>query len=196
MSENLQLFTRAAHILRSVAVRVPTDGWGAASCCQDWSAREVAGHASWVLQSVASSTGHAERPERRPEAEVAGADPATTVRESVDACLVALDEPGTLEIVAQTPFGEMTIDEFLGTIWVDSLTHAWDIADATGIGSGIDADSARRAQETLEPISTMMREVGAFGPAVQPAADDALARFIAFAGRTGVQRSHRESPPD
>ena len=98
MSENLQRFTRSAHTLRNVAVRVPSGAWDNDSCCDGWSAREVAGHASWVLQNIAASTGHGERPEKQPEAEVAGDDPAATVCASVDACLLVCDLAGTAKV--------------------------------------------------------------------------------------------------
>jgi uncharacterized protein (TIGR03086 family) len=187
MSENLQKFTRAAHTLRSVAVRVPAGAWDNASCCDGWSAREVAGHASWVLQNIAAGTGHGERPAEQPEAVFAGDDPAATICATVDACLTALDRPGSLQTVAQTPFGEMPVDSFIGAIWVDPLTHAWDIADATGIESGIDESTAAAATVNLEPIADMMRSAGAFGPEAEAAGDDALSLFVAFAGRNSVQ---------
>jgi len=187
MSENLQNFTRAAHILRTVAVRVPDDAWDNASCCADWTAREVAGHAAWVLQNIAAGTGHAEAPAQQPEAEVAGADPAATVLASVDACLAALDQPDALQTIAQTPFGEMPVDQFIGTIWVDPMTHAWDIADAAGIDSGIDEATAAAAQANLEPIADMMRGAGVFAEAAESGGDDALSQFVAFSGRTSVR---------
>lgn len=186
MSENLQNFTRAAHTLRNVAVRVPSEAWDNDSCCDGWTAREVAGHASWVLQNITASTGHGERPEKQPEAAVAGDDPATTICASVDACLAALDQPGSLQTVAHTPFGEMPVDNFIGTIWVDPLTHAWDIADAAGIEPGIDAATAALAQSNLEPIADMMRGAGAFGPEAAAGGSDAVSRFVAFAGRSSV----------
>ncbi len=126
-------------------------------------------------------------PRQQPEAAVAGDDPAATVCASVDACLAALDQPGSLHTVAKTPFGEMPVDNFIGTIWVDPLTHAWDIADAAGIDSGIDDATAAAAQANLEPIAEMMRDAGAFGPEADVAGSDAVSRFVAFAGRSSVR---------
>lgn len=186
MSENLQKFVMGAHTLRSVATRVPSDAWDRPSCCEGWTAREVAGHASWVLQNVAASVGAGEPPAEQPEADVAGADPAATVRASVDRCLAALDQQGVLNTVAPTPFGEMPVDTFIGILAVDPLTHAWDIADAVGIDSGIDEDTARAARESLVPLNEALRASGRFGPAHEPTGDTELERFVAYAGRKSV----------
>ena len=187
MSQNLQTFTRPLHTLRGVAVRTPADAWDNPTCCEGWSARQVAGHASWVLQSIAASASGGPRPGEQAEADVAGHDPTATLCASVDSCLAALDQPGVLAKVAATPFGEMPIDNFIGAIWVDPLTHAWDIADAAAIDSGIDAQTAAQAKANLEPIADLMRSSGAFGPAVEPEADDALSSFVAFVGRRSVR---------
>ncbi len=187
MSENLQKFTRAASMLRSAAVRVPTDAWDNPSCCEGWTAREAAGHASWVLQNIAAGASGTEGPAQQPEAEVAGADPAATVCSSVDACLSALDQPGVLKKVTQTPFGEMPVDSFIGAIWFDPLTHAWDLADAAGIDHGIDEATAAMAKAQLEPMADLMRSAGAFGPETAAPSDNPVDQLIAFAGRTSVR---------
>lgn len=185
MSENLRNYTKALYALDAVAQRVPADAWDNASCCDGWTAREVAGHASWVIQAVGATASGGEGPAQQPEAEVAGDDPAATVRASVAATLEALDHEGVLNRESQTPFGEMPVDTFLGTIWVDPLTHAWDIADATGVSHGIDASTAEAAHAALAPIADMLRGPGRFGDAVD-VDGDAVARFIGFAGRRPV----------
>jgi uncharacterized protein (TIGR03086 family) len=187
MSENLQKFTRATSMLRNAAVRVPADAWDNQSCCENWTAREAAGHASWVLQNIAAGASDGERPAEQPEAAVAGDDPAATVCASVDACLAALDHPGVLQKVSETPFGTMPIDNFIGAVWVDPLTHAWDIADAAGISHGIDEATAAQAKSDLEPFADMMRGAGAFGPEQTTSSSNAVDQLIAFAGRSSVQ---------
>ena len=186
MSENLRKFTTSAGILRSVAARVPDDAWDNASCCDGWTAREVAGHASWVLQNVAAAASGGEPPAQQPEADVAGDDPSATLIGSVDGVLAALDREGVLAKERQTPFGEMPIDTFLGVIHVDPLTHAWDIADATGIDHGIDAATAEAAHQALAPFADALRGGGRFGEEQEPAGDGAVDRFVAFTGRRSI----------
>lgn len=187
MSEHLRNFTKAAYTLQSVANRVPADAWDQPSCCTEWTAREVAGHASWVLQNIAATAGQTEGPGQAPEADVAGDDPAATVRSSVAAAVAALDQPGVLRRVGPTPFGEMPIDSFLGTVWVDPLTHAWDIADAAGIDAGIDDETADAAASTIEPVKAMLQGVGAMAPSLETDSESSLDRFIALVGRQSVR---------
>ena len=75
---------------------------------------------------------------------------------SVDACLVALDDPGVL---------------------------------AVGIDPAIDDATAGRASAQMRPKAEMMRTSGRFGPEVAATGTDALARFVAFAGRTSVRNA-------
>lgn len=187
MSENLRKYTKALYALDAVARRVPAGAWDRPSCCEGWTAREVAGHATAVIEGVGAVASGGERPAPLPEAERAGEDPAATVRSALERTLAALDQPGVINRVASTPFGDMPVDAFLGVIWVDPLTHAWDIADATGIDHGIDGDTADEAHAALAPLSDALRGPGRFAEAV-PVADDAdpVAAFIAFSGRTPV----------
>lgn len=186
MSENSRQYTHALYLLDAVARRVPADAWDNASCCEGWTAREVAGHASWVIRNTGAATGNMEAPEPRAEADVAGDDPAATIAAAVADTLSALDQQGALQLVAQTPFGEMPVDSFIGTIWVDALTHAWDIADAAGIDHGIDGATADAAYDTLAPISELLRGPGRFDDPIDVPADE-VARFIGFTGRTSVR---------
>ena len=184
MSQNLQSFMRGTGMLRSVVNRVPADAWDQPSCCEGWTAREVAGHITWGLRStggVAAGDGMAEQ---APEAEIAGADPAASVTAAIDDAIAALDQPGAIQ--RDTPFG-MPMDAFLSLMAVDSMIHAWDIADATGIDHGIDGASATAALAAMAPMAERMRGPGRFDDAVITDSDDPVDQLIAFLGRTSVR---------
>lgn len=187
MSENLRKYTKALYMLDAVAQRVPGDAWDNQSCCDGWTARQTAGHASWLIRNVGSLASGKGPIAEQPEAEVVGDDPAASVRAIVNETIVALDQQGALARVANTPFGEMPIDAFIGIVWVDPMTHAWDVADATGVAHGIDADTAAAAHAQMLPMSEMLRGPGMFNAVADPSGDDALSAFIAFTGRTSVQ---------
>jgi uncharacterized protein (TIGR03086 family) len=184
MSENLRRYTKALYAFDAVAARVPADAWENQSPCTEWNARQVAGHASWVAQMVGATAAGTEVARDRTEIEVAGDDPAATVRATVDSTLAALDQSGVLQKIAQTPFGEIPVDAFLGLIFVDTVAHTWDLAAAAGVPHGLDNDLAAQAHATLAPISDMLRGPGRFDAIVEVADDaDELTKFIAFTGR-------------
>ncbi|MFK8022330.1 MAG: TIGR03086 family metal-binding protein [Ilumatobacter sp.] len=187
MTQNLQNFVKGASMLRSVANRVPADAWDNASCCADWSARQVAGHIVWGLETVGNLAEGGGMASEMPEAERAGDDPAASVRAAVDGAIAKLDQPGALQRMAPPAFGGMSLDQFLAIMSVDSMTHAWDIADATGIEHGIDDASAEVAHQTLAPMAPMLRGPGRFGDEVPTDSDSAVDRLIAFTGRTSVR---------
>jgi len=186
MSDNCRRYVKALYALDSVAKRVPSSAWDNQSCCKEWTARQVAGHAAWVVRSTAAATGNLSRPEPTDEAEFAGDDPAATISAAVAAAVHALDQQGALAKVGPTAFGEMSVDAFLGAIWVDPLTHAWDIADATGVPHGIEQATASAAKVALEPLAEALRGPGRFDPVVGGQHNDAVAALVAFTGRTPV----------
>lgn len=187
MSENLRKYTKALYMLDAVTQRVPADAWDNESCCDDWTARQAAGHAAWLIRNVGSLASGDGPIAEQDEAEVLGGDPAAGVRSIVAGTVEALDQQGALGRIAQTPFGEMPIDAFIGIVWVDPLTHAWDVADAAGIAHGIDDESAAAAHQQMQPMSDGIRGPGMFGEIKQAGGDDALSAYIAFAGRTSVR---------
>ena len=87
----------------------------------------------------------------------------------------------------KSPFGEMTVDEFLGIIWIDTFTHVWDIADASNIDHGIPSDMAIEAYQIMEPRSESMRGPGRFGEPHNTTSIDPVERFIAYSGRKSVR---------
>lgn len=187
MSENLRMFTRAIYLLDAVVQRVPADAWDNTSCCEGWTARQTAGHAAWFLKNTASLASGGSGIAEQAEAEVLGSDPAAEMRNVVSHIAVAFDQKGVLERVAATPFGEMPIDNFIGIVWIDPMTHAWDVADAAGIDHGIDNDTATAAMAVLQPLSDNLRGPGLFSEKVDVSTDDPVSTYIAFTGRKSVR---------
>ena len=190
MSENLRRFASAAFMLDAVAQRVPNDAWDNPSCCEGWSAREVGGHAGRVITSIANLASGAEPPAAQPEAEVLGDDPAVGMRSIVQTMLLQLDQQGVLAAVVRTPFGKMPLDRWIGVLWVDPLTHAWDLADATGVAHGIDGETASTAHAIMQPISDGLRSAGMYAAPVEIWGGDPVSDFIAFTGRTPIGSPH------
>lgn len=183
MSENLRAYTRALYAFDAAAARVAPDQWDRPSPCAEWTAREVLGHVTWGTLAVAARAAGEEPPREASEAEIAGDDPYASFVAAREAVLGALDHEGVLQTVAETPFGEMPIDTFLGIYTLDPLVHAWDVATATGQPHGIDDAAAERALEGVRPLDEMLRGPGRFGDKVEADAGDAATRLAAFTGR-------------
>ena len=94
-------------------------------------------------------------------------------------------EPGALERTAQTPFGDMPVNQiFVGTV-MDQLIHCWDLAKATGQDTTLDADLVDFAFPMLQSgFADMGRQAGFIGPE-QAVPDNAsqLDKLIAYMGR-------------
>ena len=149
------------------------------TCCEGWAVSDVVEHATLVMAMVDQIDG------KSPNI-VAESDPTSLAIQHAEWIGDRWTE-GNLETTVQTPFGETTVDAFLGIIWVDTLTHIWDIADASDIDHGISQAMAEEAYEVMKPREKSLRGPERFGPAVETTSEDAVERYIAFAGRTSVR---------
>lgn len=184
MSKNLRDYVKTLYTMDGVVRRVDDGDWDNQSPNDEWSAKETLGHVIWGMKRITSAITGDAPPDEQAEGLVAGDRPAETwdgVRENL---LDALDHHGVLEKEIETPFGEMTVDEALGKFIFDALTHAWDIAQATGVDAVIPADLAERSLSVLMAFGDAVRGPGIFDDEVDieesaPIQD----KLIAYSGR-------------
>jgi len=112
--------------------------------------------------------------------------PAAEFREVMEDLLAAVKSPGAMERTISAPMGEMPGSVFARLVAFDGLVHGWDLASSTGLKfelppTVIDSvDGFARGAVTNE-----MRDGDTFKEATMPPADaDAMARLVAFSGRT------------
>ena len=148
------------------------------TCCEGWSVQDVLEHAVMVMTMVDQVD--ADSPNLSTESD------STFLAEHYAQGINDRWNKESLEKVVKTPFGEMSVDNFLGIIWLDTLTHAWDIADASAIDHCIPQAMAEEAYEVMKPREEGLRGTGRFGPALETSSDNPVERFIAFTGRTSV----------
>lgn len=182
MSQNLRRFVRCVYVLDAVVNRVDAEAWDNPSPCPEWTAREVLGHALAVVRLVGDAAAGAETRGPGPT-ETAGEDPLAAWAAARDHCLEALDTQGVLRAERDTPFGRIPVDSFLAGIYIDPLTHAWDLAIATGQPHGIAADLAAEAEATVAKIGDAIRGPGRMADPVPGDWHDPVQRFAAFTGR-------------
>jgi uncharacterized protein (TIGR03086 family) len=97
----------------------------------EWDVRTLINHIvlgnAWAAENV--RTGNAPRP----SGDVIGdRDPVDVYTESAGAMLAAFREPGALQRMVTMPFGEFPAAGLAAFRFTDLLSHAWDLARATG----------------------------------------------------------------
>lgn len=184
MSENLRTYTKALYALDGVVRRVKDDDWDNQSPNEDWSAKETLGHVIWGVRRMANAMRDLDAPAEQPEAEVAGADPAAAWNAALDDVMEALDQRGVLTKVVTTPFGEMSVDDAIGFLFADPLTHAWDIAKAAGVDAALPDDLSRKATALLSAAGEAIRGPGMMSEPIEVSeAASSADKFVAITGR-------------
>jgi uncharacterized protein (TIGR03086 family) len=111
--------------------------------------------------------------------------PAAEFKATMEDLLSAVQSPGALDRVIQSPFGEVDGDTFARFVAFDGLIHGWDLAQATGQvwAPPIDVIAAVDAF-AREAIAPAMRDGETFKePAPEPAHAGPLEHLVAFSGR-------------
>ncbi len=184
MSEKLRRFTRAVYGFDAVVRRVPPDRWRAPSPCPQWTAAEIVGHQVAVMGMMASSARGAEVHLHGIPTEPVGDGPVAAWVAARDDVLAALDTAGALQHEAETPFGRMVVDRFLGMLYVDPLTHTWDLAMAAGVDPALDEELCQLGWERLDRAGDLIRGPGLYADRLD--GDDTVSiadRFVAVTGR-------------
>ena len=194
MSENLRRYTTIVFGFEHVLRLAPSGGWGNPSPCEGWNARQVAGHAMAVVNNVAARAGVGRVVDPFEQLETtAGDDPLDSFRTIRDRYLLATDRPGALQRVVASRLGEMTLDEYLGKMCLDTLVHTWDVARALDVDDALDPGSVAAVYATcLAGLQSMPREPGRYDEAIAAEAftseQDLL---IALTGRDPLGRPAR-----
>lgn len=153
--------------------------------CKKWTVHELINHMVGGGHMISSALAQDPAAMPDPEADLLGDGPAAAWA----AAVAAMDEAATkenLEAPRQLPFGEMPGAVGYSVITADHLTHAWDLARATGQSIDASDDLCDWANQTWSMVlSDDLRNGDAFD-VVQPCADDAPAidRLAAFTGRS------------
>lgn len=177
MSPNLQRYTKVIFGFDHVVGAVGDDQWGFDTPCAGWTVRDLVVHATGVLRMIHKYAASSEPPELPEDARAAW----TEARDSV---LEALNQSGVLDATVTTPFGEMSVDSLIGLMFVDTVTHTWDLARSIGGDEQLDSDSIASAHAVLRPIIDGLRRPGGYGPALPTAPTDTdQDRFLKYVGR-------------
>jgi uncharacterized protein (TIGR03086 family) len=174
-----QAFDHAAQVVRGVR---PED-LDKPTPCRDWDVRTLVSHFAGVVVNMGrGAAGEALLPPDR--AFVVGDDLADRFRADADRTLAAWRAQG-LEGEVDVGAGPMPATVAAGVNLLDTATHTWDLAKATGQPAELPDDLAATVLEAAHGItSPELREVVGIDPPL-PVADDAspTAKLVAYMGR-------------
>lgn len=182
MSQNSRNFVRAVHAFDAVVQRVDPSAWQNATPCEAWNATDLVEHQCAVLNGVTAiaTTGQMAAP--TPPADMS--DPKAAWRETRDSLLASLDTQGALAQPGPFWFKAATVDDLIGVVMWDAVTHAWDLAQAAGQDHGLEDSLVQACYDVVAPLSDMMVKSERTGPVIETAADaPILERYLGLVGR-------------
>ncbi len=127
---------RAQDAFAGVLADVRPDQLGARTPCSEWTVNDLIEHVMFGNEHVGVWAGSPDEPGARPDNIVAAHRAAATAAHEVFA------GPGGMSTTFKLPFGEIPGQVFIGMRTSDVLTHAWDLAAATGQSTDLDPELA------------------------------------------------------
>ncbi len=189
----LERYKRAMQAADRVIRGITPDQYDALTPCAEWNVRQLVNHlvfGNWMFaraasgERVAAEGNDDDDDDELPD--MVGDDPAMAFRDSADAAVAAWRRPGAVEQVCHLPFADLPGAAAMRIHFKDVVTHTWDLARATGQDEDIAPDLASEALEIARAVvNDELRELGAFGPAVDVGDDAPLHhQLVGFLGRT------------
>lgn len=177
--ELLDALERTFEHAQGVIDNVRADQYDAPTPCSDWVVRDLLGHTIGVVAGIGAAAAGA--PAKTFEL---GADPAMQFREAAEAALAAWGAPGVFDRVVDAGPGPMPGRVLAGINLLDTATHSWDIATATGQPAQLPHDVAEAALEVSRATISPEIRSGRFGPELQAQSGAGpTEQLVAFLGR-------------
>lgn len=181
-NDPVELLRQANEVFAGILANVTPEQMTLPTVNDDWDVRALVNHIvngnEWAAENVRSGSAP------RPSGDAIGdRTPVEAITESAQAFTAALQEPGALARTVQMPFGEMPVAGLAMLRFGDTISHAWDLAKATGQDTNIAPELCELALATVRPrLDSMDRAQTPFKPEVPVPADacpaDRLAGYL------------------
>jgi uncharacterized protein (TIGR03086 family) len=184
----LPMMNRVLDQAGAVVDNVKPDQLGNSTPCTEWTVRDVINHITGGATMFAVCVEQGSVPDdllgQIMGGDNLGDDYKGSFHSASDRARVAFSSEGALEKMVKLPFGEMPASVALNIAVMDVMTHAVDIAKATGQKIDDDDLLTTALEVGRQLITPEFRQPGVFD-AEQPCPDDASAedKLLAFAGR-------------
>jgi uncharacterized protein (TIGR03086 family) len=182
-----ELLSRGFASTGKVLAGVSADQLDATTPCASWTVRELINHIVGGTNyfAVTAETGTAPSGEAP---DFSTGDYVSEFKEGAARAVQAFEADGAMEKSMKLPFAELPGSAFVNIATVDTFTHGWDLARATGQPTDLDPELASNllsiAQGFLPDALRGPDGQAPFGPKVEPAAAACPAdQLAAFLGR-------------
>jgi uncharacterized protein (TIGR03086 family) len=148
--------------------------------CAEWTVRDLLDHMIGVVAGLGSAaSGTSPTPFALTD------DPAAQFQAAAAAALDAWRAPGVLDTIVDGGPGPMPGRVLAGINLLDTATHTWDLATATGQPASLPDDIATAALEASRATISPEIRPGRFGPEIPaPNGASATEALVTFLGRT------------
>jgi uncharacterized protein (TIGR03086 family) len=180
----VELYERALDQAGQIVAGVSPDQFGLPTPCSEWDVRTLLEHVvggNWNSAATAESS----PPQRGGTEDLLGDSPAEAYQRSAEAVKRAWREPGRLDQLYEMPMGTLPGQAVLSVRLLETITHGWDLARATGQAPAFDDELVQAAMAVAQANLGGERPPGfPFAPAVEVRDDlPAIDRLAAFMGR-------------
>lgn len=145
----LQAHQRAQDAFAGVLANVTPDQLGAPTPCTEWTVGDLVEHVLAGNELVSQWAGITEAPPARPDSLV------DAHRATAAAAQATFARPDAMTTMFALPFAQVPGSILIGMRSTDLLTHAWDLATATGQSTDVDPELAGHllglARERVRP---------------------------------------------
>jgi len=178
-----QAFASTAGVLAGVEAQ-QLDG---STPCESWQVRELVNHVvgGTTYFAVTAESGQAPSPS---ETDFCAGDFVSEFNKGAARAVKAFEAEGAMDKMMKLPFGELPGGAFVNIATIDTFTHGWDLAKATGQSTDLDPGLATQLLAIAEGfVADSFRGPDGqapFGPKVEaPAGAPPADRLAAFLGR-------------
>ncbi|MEM7091423.1 MAG: maleylpyruvate isomerase family mycothiol-dependent enzyme [Actinomycetota bacterium] len=182
MSQNLRNFVQALYAFDAIVARTEGAAWQADTPCDGWDATALVEHQCAVMNGVQQVAASGAMAAPTPPEDMS--DPQATWIDTRDRLMETLDGQGVLAQEGPFWFQAPTVDDLIGIVMWDLVTHTWDLAQASDQAHGLDDALVQSAYDVVLPMSEML--VGSKRTAESiPVAADApiMERYLGLVGR-------------
>jgi uncharacterized protein (TIGR03086 family) len=186
MTDTRHLYRKASDQFGEKVKNIRDDQWNGPTPCTEWDVRALVQHLvsenAWISPILAGKT--IDEVGDSLSGDLLGEDPEAAWQARAGEAWAAVDADGALDGVVHISRGDVPGGEYVFEVVADLAIHGWDLARAIGADDTIDPELLEAVYPYYEPLVSLMKASGAYGPAVEAAPDaDQQTKLLAMLGR-------------